>query len=710
MSTLSNHLLHQNDSHANTTGMLPDHARLGHARLAIALRRGLLLGLLAVAGSPALAQASSAQSASAQSSSPGGPSAHDLDTVVVVGHNLEETLPQELARYGHAVETITAERIEAAGYIDVSSALQYEVPGLYVSPGSGAYDYVDVSLQGSRTGDVLWLIDGVRINNRIFNSTSPDTLPASAVERIEVLKGGESLFYGTQAVAGAINIVTRAYTDTPGGQVGLGYDSNDGTRIHVSGHGQVGRHRFLGYASRDAGDGYRQFDHYEPSATDRDRSYTVSNVGLKYGNDLTDKLKLDLFYHHTEALLDNNAPSRTRRSYNDRDEDVASLRLAYAASSRVQYFLKAYLHDWDTTYANIQNRPLTGEELVIYPPGTYWGFRDYGVNGLARIAPGGRFEYHVGYDYQNYRARDDVFPIAGDTETVNAVFGHVRSAPGAFGRLATAAGVRYNRGSGGKDATVWNLSGRFDVSPALYIEGLASTAFLLPSAEQLYYVGYPPDDYVGNPLLQPEESVNLNLSLGGRVGTGAQAWGWKLTGFARDIDHLIDIGYDDPDYPNGRYGNVAGKVTVRGAEAAVVAPLGQDLRLEGSYTWTRSRDEGSDLQRQRTPVRFAKAKLEYAPDAPFGASVAVHWTGDVYQTVAGYGRRNYGGQAVTDLAAHAWLDAARRHRINLRLENAFDRDYATRLSRTNLDSGTGFALVRRLGVPRTLHVNYSYTF
>jgi vitamin B12 transporter len=54
--------------------------------------------------------------------------------------------------------------------------------------------------------DVLWLVDGVRINNRIFNDTSPDALPANMIERIEVLKGGESLFYGTQGVAGAINI------------------------------------------------------------------------------------------------------------------------------------------------------------------------------------------------------------------------------------------------------------------------------------------------------------------------------------------------------------------------------------------------------------------------------------------------------------------------------------------------------------------------
>ena len=48
--------------------------------------------------------------------------------------------------------------------------------------------------------DVLWLVDGIRINNRLYGGTTPlDTLPASMVERIEVLNGGQALFYGTRA-------------------------------------------------------------------------------------------------------------------------------------------------------------------------------------------------------------------------------------------------------------------------------------------------------------------------------------------------------------------------------------------------------------------------------------------------------------------------------------------------------------------------------
>lgn len=632
-----------------------------------------------------------------------------LEEILVTARSIEETLPVELARYGHDVEYVGADRVRAAGYVDVSTALQFEVPGLFVSPGSGPFDYVDVSLQGSRPGDVLWLVDGVRINNRIFNDTSPDALPANMVERIEVLKGGESLFYGTQGVAGAINIVTRSFSDEPGGSVALNYDGNDGYQVGGVARGAVGRHKFVVYSSKNEGDGYRQYAQYEPSATDRDRSYDVTNVGLKYGMDFSDSLRLDLLYHHTDATLDNNSAARTKRSYNDRAEDIVSAKLAYDASDSVQLLFKAYLHDWDTTYANIQNDPASGADVVLYPPGTYWGFHDYGGSALVKIRPGGSLDYHVGYDYQNYKARDDVFPIAGETETVHAFFGELRTAENAFEKVAVAAGARYNRASGGKNATVWNLSSRYTFNNALYLEGVAATAFLLPSAEQLYYIGI--DDYAGNPDLHPEESQNLNVSIGGNLALGGGSIAWQLTGFARNIDNLIDVGAATDEFPNGRYQNLPGEVQVRGGEASIAAPLGGGFRTSLSYTYSRSRAEGSDLQIARLPESYAKGSLQFTPaHLPLDASATINWVGNVYQSVSSFGRQNYGNYFTLNLAARYFVDAARRHRIGVNLQNALDEEYATRLSSARRDDGSGSFIAERLGVPRTYGVSYTYEF
>ncbi len=126
-----------------------------------------------------------------------------LEQVTVTAKRLEETLPQQLAIYGTRVDTVTAEDIKNGGYVDIAATLEALTPGLSVTSKNGPFDYVHVSLLGSRTDDVLWLVDGVRINNRLYSGTTPlDTIPSAMVERIEVMEDGQALFYGTQAVGG----------------------------------------------------------------------------------------------------------------------------------------------------------------------------------------------------------------------------------------------------------------------------------------------------------------------------------------------------------------------------------------------------------------------------------------------------------------------------------------------------------------------------
>jgi len=627
-----------------------------------------------------------------------------VDQVVITAKSLEETLPQELSRYGSDVAIITAAQVKDGGFVDTTQALQTLTPGLYIAPSAGPFSYVDLSLQGSRTQDVLWTVDGVRINNRLYNSTTPvDTLPASMIERVEVLKGGQGLFYGTQASAGVINVVTRAFSDTPGGELTIGGSVHH--TVHADGYvrGALGRHKFVAYASKDESDGFQQYDVVQPSATDRKRGYDVVTFGAKYGFDFTDDLRLTANWQHTDARLDNLSPRLVRKSYNDRDEDILSGRLDYTPEGPAQFVLKGYLHDWDTTYENVQNAP--GGPVVVYPAGTYWGYRDYGASALVKLNLNKGFEYELGYDFQNFEGRDEVLLIEGKTEQVHALIAQVRTTPDLLDNALFTAGLRYNHGQGA-DTTIWTVSGHYDLSPALYVEGVGGASFLLPDAEQLF--AFDPCCTHGNPDLQAEKSKNLNLALGGAYGDLS----WKLTGFARRIDNLITDDYSNPAYPDGIYINVNEEVRVSGAEAAIQARLGQDFSLNASYTRTKSRNEGSNLQRDRTPVDFAKASLDYAPaDKAFGANLSANWTGDVYQTVNAFGRLNYGDYVVVDLAGHVFLDGqARHHRLGVRVQNLFDTDYAARLGSAPVDGGTSRFLYRNLGVPRTASVRYSYAF
>jgi len=627
-----------------------------------------------------------------------------LDAVVVTG-SLEETLPLELARYGSDVEIITSEVIRNSGYVDLGQALQMQTPGLYMAPRNGPFSYVDLSLQGSRTGDVLWLVDGVRINNRLYTSTSPaDTLPASMIERVEVLKGGQSLFYGTQAAAGVINVVTRPFSDQPAGSFTIGGDTNRGVHADAYGRGALGAHKFVLYASKDEAEGYETYSAYQPSATARKRGYDVVSAGIKYGFDFTEDLKFSLQYQHTDAHLDYPGARLTKLSYNDRDEEIASAKLDYTPSDKAQIFLKAYYHDWDTLYTTVNNVPGQPGQTVTLDDNTYWGFEDYGFSAMARLRLHRGFEYQLGYDFQSFNGRDDVLLIADKSETVHAVIAQVRTTEDLFENARFAAGVRHDE-TGGATSTVWNVSGRYDVSETLYVEGVGGTSFLLPSAEQLF--GVDPCCAVGNPNLKPEESLNLNLAVG-----GGRTFRWQVTGFARRIDNLIAEDTTLSAYPEGVYMNSAGRVNVSGAEVLLTADLAEGLRGQVAYTYTRSRMAGAGQQLDRTPQHFAKAFLTYAPaDKPFGGSVSAIWTGDVYSSVSGFGRQNYGNYVVVDLAAHAYLDGdERHHKIAARLENVLDEDYATRVSSGLIDNSTRRFMFGNRGVPRTFHLTYSYAF
>ena len=221
----------------------------------------------------------------------------DVEEVVVTGARLEQSLPQELADYGNRLTIVSGEQVGNGGFNDVAQVLQSLVPGLYVSPKNGAFDYVDVSLQGSRTNEILWLVDGVRVSNRLYNSVTPfDTIPAHMIERIEVLEGGQGLFYGTQSVAGVVNVITKGFADGTGGSLSAALDSNEGEHFSGFYRGSAGDDQFVLFASRDRADGYEPFPatDFQGSVTERERGYDVKNVGVKYAHDFSEELRLNV--------------------------------------------------------------------------------------------------------------------------------------------------------------------------------------------------------------------------------------------------------------------------------------------------------------------------------------------------------------------------------------------------------------------------------
>jgi outer membrane cobalamin receptor len=656
-------------------------------------------------------------SAFAQQSSQGpvtNPGSEPIEELIISGKRIEQTLPQELGEYGNRVQLIDAEELKKRGINDIAVALQTMVPAMYIQPKAGPFDYVDVSLQGSRSDEILWLVDGVRINNRLYNGTTPlDTLPAAMIERIEVLEGGQGLMYGTQAAAGVINVVTKSFRRESEGQVTIGFDSNDGR--HVSGYarGSEGPHEFVVYGSSDDADGYQPFasEDYEPSSTDRTRSYDVQTMGAKYGFDLGDAVRLSLGYQHTNAELDYPQATNVSSYFNQREEGIANAKIDWAVSDTLGFFVKAYHHFWDTEIFRIHNSIGNPGELISIADGTYWGYKDYGVNALARFVPdSGGLEYYFGVDHQNFSGRDDVLMIADKTETVNAVFFQVRSGQTRFDKLRLAAGVRYNSPKEGQDITVWNMSGTYDLTDSLSMKASVGTAYTLPDAEQLFNID--PCCSRGNPALSAEESTNLNISIGSRDLAGVTGFGWELIAFARNVDNLISGVDDGTGTGTFVYENTDGTSEIRGWTALVHGALGESWSGNLSYTYTDAKLGDSDLQVDSVPKNTAKFLLNYNPaEYPVGASLSLIRRGDIYQTLSsGLGRQPLGSATTANLSGYLQFGVEQNHRLTVRFQNVTDTEFVSRLQREFTDdTGSPYA-ARLLGLPRTYSVSYDYSF
>jgi len=648
--------------------------------------------------------------------------AAEIEEIVVIGNRLEETVPQDLARYGNRLEVITAEEIRQGGYIDIAQTLQMLVPGLHIRPKNGQFDYFDASLQGSRGSEILWLIDGVRITNRLYNGTSPlDTIPSHMVERIEVLKGGQGIFYGTQSVGGVVNVVTKSFQNESDGAIGTGLNTNDGFNVNGYYRGGNNQHQFVVYGSKDQADGYQPYrdQDFQPSATDRDRSYDVSMVGIKYGMNVSDNASISIQYQRTENELDFARPYLNFNTINEREEDIFTAKLDWQVNENIGLYVKAYQHNWDTIYTRIYNvldanGSVTGD-LTFINNGDYWGYEDHGANAMAKFNFNNGFEYVLGLDHQNFSGVDDVWRIGKQEEEVNAIFGQIRTTEDLLENTALAFGVRRNEASNTDASTVWNLSGKHNLSDNIYIRANVGTSFRLPDAEALFLNEYYDDDAdgvpdggwfaIGNPNLKPEESRNINIAIGGAYNNFSA----ELIGFNRKITDYIDsyvplviAGVEGESFINS-----SDEVKVKGVEFIASYAFNEEWTTNFSVNTTESELNSDGVQLTGIPESEMKVRALYnSSSLPLGLSFSLNHVGDI-NARRGEKRGNY---TVMDLSGYYNMGADQQHQLTLRIENLTDKEYASRVDRGTLDaSGTSY-LFDNLGMSRTVHAGYTYRF
>lgn len=170
---------------------------------------------------------------------------------------------QSIDKVTASVSVITSEEIQKMGATNLKDIFQ-NTPGLTLQygtfPSGSAASKSSVNLRGIGATGTLWLIDGRRLAGEVKNPYDMDRIPASMIERIEIVKGPMSALYGADAVGGIINIITKQPKEGFSGSVSISGGANshgDGSNAQFSANVQGGIDKFKGslyFSTTDSGD------------------------------------------------------------------------------------------------------------------------------------------------------------------------------------------------------------------------------------------------------------------------------------------------------------------------------------------------------------------------------------------------------------------------------------------------------------------------
>lgn len=466
-----------------------------------------------------------------------------LAPVVVTAARSEQLQAHRLAD----VTVIDAETIARSGQSSLGDLLQQE-HGIELSSSGGAQSTTGVLIRGSNPGHTLVLIDGMRIGSSTAGGASLNALPLSQVERIEILRGPSSSLYGSDAIGGVINIITRKGRGAPrfNAEGGMG---NRGTRKAAM--GATGSSGALSYAlqlAHDESDGFSSlikadpdnpYDSYNPDRDGYARHSASSRLAWDWAAGHT--LAAQALYSELDGQFDG-VPG-----YDDREKvrvSSAALsstdKLGEQWTSRIR--LGQTIDDSTTDYGGYVYRYRTRQVQAGWQNDVVFNRSNSLTLGVDRL------EEHIGAGYTGAGIPDERI-----THSLVGVYQlHV-------GKQRLQVNLHHDHSSQYGDETTGGLQYGYQLLPVLRLSGSLGTAFHAPSFNDLYYPGY------GRTTIQPERSFNreLGLYLNGKGYDGS------VVAFHNQVDDLIAYQYPctTPGYADGCAANVK-NATLRGVSLA----------------------------------------------------------------------------------------------------------------------------------------------
>ena len=580
------------------------------------------------------------------------------------------------------VYVINRKEIEAQGARTVKEALRF-VPGI-LPDGTVGTEIGGLSgqfIRGSNTGQVLILLNGRPINNLGSGGFDLSEITTDIVERIEVLPGGGSTLYGSDAIGGTINIITRRPTKdiTTTAQLRLGsYDLNEQSIQNSGKQGNVSW--LLGYNRTRTNN---NFDYSIPEVdfdgTRENADVLYNNLNLQVNAELGDRQSLSF---NTIYLAKNqgvpggvaipeisqaafNSLTDNNRKYTDQVlTDLAwNAKLGKAEDSLLT--ARVYLDFLNTRFDNrtgeINNhRQFDSNQRSL-------GFQ---VQHNWQVAQNQNLTY--GFDYRNVSAENVTRNLADQTETENYDDNIGQGAVFSKYLVDVTPDVRLNLGLRQDFNSLVNGS---VTSPAVGVRwNLFETTtvrsnyirnFRVPTLFNLYSNS---PFAKGNPDLKPERGNSFDIGIDQQLGNIGLL---RLTFFNNTI--LDNIAYDNINFT---YENI-GKVRTTGVEVALNLQLAKNFYFTGNYTANDPRIlESSNPAEVDQELRFAGADsinlgLSYENRQGWYAGILMHSLGS-YPT-NNINTESLPGYTTFDFKLR--VPVSQNMAINGSVENIFDQRY-----------------------------------
>ncbi len=501
---------------------------------------------------------------------------HTAEDAIIVTASRATESAQDI---GSAVSVITETDIARGQITFVKDALQ-DVPGVVISsdrPG----DFTNVSIRGSNNDEVLWLIDGIELGDpsSISTQAQADHLITADISRIEVLRGNQSSLYGSDAIGGVVNIITKRATEE-----GIAVNSE----LEVGSYGTVNAGTsVLGKSGpvdfRVTATGYR---HEGPSLADPDTAtspITENDAYWRYGFSgragvaASQNLSFQVIGFWLDSFSDADGSDFNGAAI-DSTDTVKKREYAFAGQGEFRSNDGAF--SAKATASRYGVRRLYFGTWYRPEGDTYKGTKDqlaldlkYDNGGIVSVAAGGNLEWEDTDQITNFSGN---FVAGIDTKSV---YGELAFRPVENLTLTGAARLDDNSRFGSFDT--YRATAAYVVGPAK-LRASYGTGAKAPGLYQLFDPSY------GNPDLKVEESkgwdVGVDLALGHSL--SAQASYFVL-------DKTNEIVFDGSRPPFGGY-DQWGRTKANGVEFGLAAQPAPWLRLSQVFTYI-DHEQDNDL-------------------------------------------------------------------------------------------------------------------